>query len=100
MAQMNMNEIRNTARMMTIAELMPIFEKVEAVKFADAGFAILQNVDGQEVWTSVTIQAKNWKPTKVAPAFDPYVVAQEWQEEKAMKDAERAAKLKEKEKKA
>lgn len=105
---MNANEIKSTARQMTIAALMPILQENEAVKFADASFAILQEVDGQEVWTEVTVKSKAYKPTKVSPAFDPYIQAAEWEEEKkikadnkAAKDAEKAAKIaKAKEKKA
>ena len=106
---MNANEIKSTARQMTIAALMPVLQENEAVKFADASFAILQTVDGQEVWTEVTVKSKAYKPTKVSPtAFDPYEVAAAWEEEKrikadakAAKDAEKAAKVaKAKEKKA
>lgn len=105
---MNANEIKSTARQMTIAAIMPALQENEAVKFADASFAILQTVDGQEVWTEVTVKSKAYKPTKVSPAFDPYEVAAAWEEEKkikadnkAAKDAEKAAKVaKAKEKKA
>ena len=61
---------------------------------------ILQVVDGQEVWTEVTVKSKAYKPTKVSPAFDPYEVAAEWEAEKkakagvkAAKEAEKAAKV-------
>ena len=105
---MNANEIKSTARQMTIAALMPVLQENEAVKFADASFAILQEVDGQEIWTEVTVKSKAYKPTKISPAFDPYEVAKEWEAEKkvkadnkAAKDAEKAAKVaKAKEKKA
>lgn len=97
---MNANEIKSTARQMTIAAIMPALEENDAVKFADASFAILQTVDGQEVWTEVTIKSKAYKPTKVSPAFDPYEVAAEWEAEKkikadakAAKEAEKAAKV-------
>ena len=97
---MNANEIKATARQMTIAALLPTLQENEAVKFADASFAILQVVDGQEVWTEVTVKSKAYKPTKVAPAFDPYEVAAAWEEEKkvkagvmAAKEAEKAAKV-------
>ena len=97
---MNANEIKSTARQMTIAALMPVLQENEAVKFADASFAILQEVDGQEVWTEVSVKSKAYKPTKVSPAFDPYEVAKEWEEEKkikagvkAAKEAEKAAKV-------
>lgn len=104
---MNANEIKSTARQMTISALMPVLQENEAVKFADASFAILQTVDGQEVWTEVTVKSKAYKPTRVSPAFDPYEVAAAWEEEnkikagvKAAKEAEKAAKAKAKEKKA
>ena len=96
---MNANEIKSTARQMTIAAIMPSLQENDAVKFADASFAILQIVDGQEVWTEVTVKSK---------AFDPFIAAEEWEAErkikadnKAAKDAEKAAKVaKAKEKKA
>ena len=105
---MNANEIKATARQMTIAAIMPALMENDAVKFADASFAILQTVDGQEIWTEVTVKSKAYKPTKVSPAFDPYEAAAAWEEEKkikadnkAAKDAEKAAKVaKVKEKKA
>ena len=90
---MNANEIKSTARQMTIAAIMPSLQENDAVKFADASFAILQEVDGQEVWTEVTVKSKAYKDTKVSKAFDPFEAAQEW-------EAEKAAKLAEKEKKA
>lgn len=97
---MNANEIKSTARQMTIAAIMPALQENDAVKFADASFAILQTVDGQEVWTEVTVKSKAYKPTKVSPAFDPYEVAAEWEAEKkikadtkAAKEAEKAAKI-------
>ena len=98
---MSMAEIRENARQMTIAAIMPSLQENEAVKFADASFAILQEVDGQEVWTEVTVKTKVFKATKNTPAFDPYEAAQEWEAEKkvkadakAAKEAEKAAKAK------
>lgn len=93
---MNANEMKSTARMMTIEALMPVLQENEAVKFADASFAILQVVDGQEIWTEVSVKSKAYKPTKVSPAFDPYVVAEEWKQEKDIKAKEKAAKEAEK----
>ena len=97
---MNANEIKSTARQMTIAAIMPVLEENDAVKFADASFAILLTVDGQEVWTEVTVKSKAYKPTKVSPAFDPYEVAEAWEADKKIKadakdakDAEKAAKV-------
>ena len=81
---MNANEIKSAARQMTIAALMPV----------------LQEVDGQEVWTEISVKSKAYKPTKISPAFDPYEVAAAWEEEKkikagvkAAKEAEKAAKV-------
>lgn len=97
---MNMNEMKATARQMTIAAIMPSLLDNDAVKFADGSFAILQTVDGQEVWTEVTVKSKAWKDTKVSKAFDPFEAAQEWEAEKkikadnkAVKEAEKAAKV-------
>ena len=105
---MNANEIKSTARQMTVAAIMPVLQENDAVKFADASFAILQTVDGQEVWTEVTVKSKAYKDTKVSKAFDPFEAAQAWEAEKkikadnkAAKEAEKAAKIaKVKEKKA
>ena len=97
---MNANEIKSTARQMTIAAIMSALEENDAVKFADGSFAILQTVEGQEVWTEVSVKSKAWKDTKVSKAFDPFVAAEEWEAEKrikadakAAKDAEKAAKV-------
>lgn len=105
---MNAAEIKSTARQMTIAAIMPSLMENDAVKFADGSFAILQTVDGQEIWTEVSVKSKAYKDTKVSVAFDPFEAAQEWEAEKkvkadnkAAKEAEKAAKVaKAKEKKA
>ena len=96
---MNANEIKSTARMNTIALLMPILEENHAVKFADGSFAILQTVDGQEIWTEVSVKSKQYKATKVSPAFDPFEAAEAWEAEKNIKAANAAAKKAEHEKK-
>ena len=95
---MNANEIKSTARQMTIAAIMPSLMENDAMKFADASFAILQNVDGQEVWTEITVKSKAYKPTKNSPEFDPFEVAEEWKADKAAKEQEKAAKKAKKEK--
>lgn len=98
--KMNVNDIRNAAKRMTIAELTEVFQRVDAVEWQDGSFAILQNVvtdDGvMEVWTDVTIKSKVWKDTKNARAFDPFERAQEWEAEKEFKAQEKEAKKKEK----
>lgn len=89
---MNANEIKAIARTNTVALLTDVLAKADAVQFADNSWAILQEVDGQEVWTEISVKTKAYKATKVAPAFDPFEAAQVWQEEKEAKVAEKAAK--------
>ena len=89
---MNASEIKATARNTTAALLTDVLTANDAVQFADGSWAILQVVDGQEVWTEITVKSKAYKATKVSPAFDPYVSAQEWQDDKAMKAAKAAEK--------
>lgn len=96
---MNANEIKSTARQMTIAAIMPALMENEAVKFADGSFAILQIVDGQEVWTEVSVKSKAYKDTKVSVAFDPYVKAAEWEAERKIKTQNKEEKEKERQKK-
>ena len=93
---MNANETKATARQMTIAAIMPSLMENDAVKFADASFAILQEVEGQEVWCEVTVKSKAYKDTKVSKAFDPYEAAQEWEAERRIKDEAKATKAAEK----
>lgn len=97
---MTANEIKTTARDLTVTALTEVLNANDAVQFADASFAILQNIDGQEVWTEVTVKSKAYKPTKISPAFDPYEVAEEWKAEKETKAKEKAEKDAEKERKA
>ena len=96
---MNANEIRTAARTLTAETLTAVLDANDAIQFADASWAILQNVDGQEVWTEITVKSKAYKPTKVADAFDPFVAAEAWQEEKRIKAEEKATKDAEKAKK-
>ena len=96
---MNANEIKTAARNLTVNAIMEALTANEAVQFADASFAILQTIDGQEVWTEVTVKSKAYKPTKVSPAFDPYEVAEAWKQEKEIKAKEKAEKEAEKAKK-
>lgn len=96
---MNATEIKATARANTVALLSSVLKENEAVQFADASWAILQIIDDQKVWTEVSVKTKAYKPTKVTPAFDPYEVAEAWQEEKRIKAEEKAEKDAEKAKK-
>ena len=93
---MNMMQKKVAARSMTVNALAEVLESLSAVQFGDANFAVLQEVDGQEVWTEISVKAKSFTDTKVSPAFDPFEVAQVWQEEKQMKEEARAQKAKEK----
>lgn len=96
---MNATEMKNAARNATIAALHDALEDQAAVQFADASWAILQTIEGQEIWVEVSVKTKAYKPTKVSPAFDPYEAAEAWQEEKRIKAEEKAAKDAEKAKK-
>ena len=103
---MNAVEMKNVARNATVSAMMETLNALEAVQFADNAWAILQEVEGQEIWTSVEVKTKQYKPTSTTEAFDPYEKATEWQEEKRikaenaeLKKAEREAKKVKKEKK-
>ena len=90
---MNQLQMKVTARAMTIAQLQQVLEQLAAVQFGDANFAVLQEVDGQEIWTEISVKAKAFTPTKTAPEFDPFVAAEEWKADKeadAQKKAEKA----------
>lgn len=94
---MNSMEKKVAARSATVNALMQVLNGLDAVQFGDANFAVLQEIDGQEIWTEISVKAKSFTDTKVSPAFDPFVTAQEWQEEKELKAREKETKRKEKE---
>lgn len=96
---MNANEMKSVARNNTIALLSDVFSANEAVQFADASWAILQEVDGQEIWTEITVKTKAYKPTKVSPEFDPYISAEAWKEEQKIKQQNKEKKELEKQRK-
>ena len=93
---MNDTEKKNVARAATLALFADIFAENDAVQNADASHCILQVVEGQEIWTEVTVKTKAFKATKVSPAFDPYVAAEAWKEEKRIKAEEKERKAAEK----
>ena len=93
---MNATEMKSIARANTVALLSDVLENAAAVQFADNSWAILQTIDGQEIWTEISVKTKAYKATKIAPAFDPFEAAQAWQEEKRIKAEEKAAKAAEK----
>jgi len=96
---MTMMEKKLEARRRTLEALTAALESLDAVQFGDAEFAVLQEVDGQEIWTSITVQSKSYTATKVSPAFDPFEVAEIWKEEKATKAKAKAEREAEKERK-
>ena len=83
--KMNANEIKTTARNMTLSALLEVLQSLDAVQFADNSYAVLQNVGEQEVWTEITVKSKNWKDTKTSTAFDPFEAAEVWKQEKEIK---------------
>ena len=93
---MNATEMKSIARANTVTLLTDVLENAAAVQFADNSWAILQTIDGQEIWTEISVKTKAYKATKIAPAFDPFEAAQAWQEEKRIKAEEKAAKAAEK----
>lgn len=96
---MNSVEVKSTARANTVALLQPVLDANAAVQFGDASWAVLQNIEGQEVWCEITVKTKAYKATKVTPEFDPFEVAEAWKAEKKMKAEEKEAKAAEKAKK-
>lgn len=96
---MNSNEIKTAARESTVALLNDVLAANDAIQFADASWAILQTIDGQEVWTEITVKSKAYKPTKTTSEFDPFQTAEAWQEEKRIKAETKAEKEAEKQKK-
>ena len=89
---MNANEIKSTARQNVIALLMPVLEENHAIKFADSSFAVLQEINGQQIWVEIAVKSKAYKATKTYEAFDPYAAAEAWEAEKGVKAANAAAK--------
>lgn len=93
---MKILEAKSAARAMTLTALHDVLEQLAAVQFGDASFAVLQEVDGQEVWTEITVKSKSFTETAKGGVFDPFVEAEAWKEEKAAKAAKAEAKAKEK----
>lgn len=91
---MNTNTMKTVARDMTASLFTDVFAANGAKQFEDGSWAILQTVNGQEIWTAVTIQSKIWYPTKTAQPFNPDYAAEEWQADKAIKAKEKAEKEK------
>ena len=89
---MNTNTMKTVARDTTAALLTDILNANDAVQFADGSWAILQTVNGQEIWTEITVKSKAWTPTTRTEAFDLFVTAEAWKADKAIKAKEKAEK--------
>ena len=87
---MNVNEIRAAARDYTVNLLSEVLKANDAVQFDDASWAIPVDVDGQIVYTEISVKTKAWKETKTAEAFNPTNASVRWEaakEERAQKAA-------------
>ena len=80
-------EKKTAARSATTALLASLIEENAAVQFDNASWAILQTVDGEEIWTDITVKTK-------AEKFDPFEVAEAWKEETETKAKVKAEKAK------
>ena len=94
MAKLTMAQVKEQAKVRGFEAIKDSLELAEAVQFADYKFAILTEVEGQEVWVEIALTAKQYTDTKIASAFDPYEVAKEWQLEKETKEKEAQTKAK------
>lgn len=107
MEKMNKLQMRGVA-VLKASELLTLPEIAE-----NAGhncYAIPVEVNGQEIWVTVTLQAKQWYDTERTKAFDPFVAEAEWQlilegrkkseEEREQKKADKIARQKAKREKA
>ena len=69
---MTNNEIKAAARHETAAMILPSLLDAGIIKIeADKIYAIPHEIDGQIVYTEITITAKNWNDTKNAKAYNP-----------------------------
>ena len=83
---MTTTEIRATARQNVVSALMPVFLDLDSpTKIGDGEYAVRQEIDGQEVWTSIKVTVKAWKDTKVNKAFDAREAAEKYNEKNVKK---------------
>ena len=69
---MTPTEIRAEARHRTAALILPAIMDSGAVKIeADKTYCIPHEIDGQTIYTEVTITVKNWTDTKRSKAYNP-----------------------------
>ena len=85
---MTPNEIKVEARHRTAALILPAIMDSGAVKIeADKIYCIPHEIDGQTVYTEITITAKNWTDTKRSKAYNPREKAAEIEAKKNVKKA-------------
>lgn len=94
MAKLTMAQVKENAKNEVKERLNGFLTENEAVQFDDNSFAVLTEIEGQEVWVEISLTAKQYTKTKVADPFDPYEKAQEWQDEVALKAKEKETKAK------
>lgn len=89
-------QMKENAKMEAFGRLTEILEKMGAEQVSSFTFAVPTVQEGQEVWVEIDLTAKQWKPTKVTSAYDPFEKARIWKEEQETKASEKAQKLAEK----
>ena len=101
MATLKKSEILESAKKNVLNGLVETLDSLGAERYGSPyQMAIPTTVDGIEVWVKVDLTTANYADTKVSKAFDPFEKAQEWEAErkikadaKAVRDAEKAAKV-------
>ncbi len=85
---------KEIAKRSILAHMEDLLRMIGAERYgSDFELAVPTVVEGQEIWVKVDLTAAQWKDTKVSPLFDPFVKREEYDREKAFRDAEKAAKL-------
>ena len=70
-----------------------VFEQIKALfaesgeQFGDFDIAVPVTVDGAERWAKVSVVCGQLKDTKTSKAFDPFVARENWESDKAYKQA-------------
>ena len=92
MSKVTESQMKENAKIEVSDKLAKSFTAYGAEQVGAFTFAIPTMQEGQEVWVEVALTAKQWKETKVSPAYDPFKKAQEWRDETAQKAKEKAQK--------
>lgn len=96
MAKVNDAQMKENAKMEIFGGLTEVLEKMNAEQVGNFTFAVPTVQEGQEVWVEINLTAKQWKPTKVTQAYDPFEKTRIWKEKQAITVAEKAQKFAEK----